>query len=171
MKQPTTAAGWRLALATLLTTLCGCGPLATSPSWAGGGMAVTGPLRLEAEESQLALEQERLATEPKEIGARHILVMHADSQRKPDEVTRTREQAFKRAQQCLQKLRAGEDFIKLVEAYSDEPGAVERGGDLGMFKRDVMVKDFADAAFALKVGEVSEVVETGFGYHIIKRTR
>ena len=116
-------------------------------------------------------QQERLASEPEEIGARHILVMHAQSQHKPESVQRTREQAHARAQECLRKLRAAGDFVKLVKEYSDEPGAVERGGDLGVFKRDTMVKDFADAAFALKVGEVSEVVETGFGYHIIKRTR
>jgi NIMA-interacting peptidyl-prolyl cis-trans isomerase 1 len=170
MKPRSTPTIWLLTSASALA-LCGCGALATSPSWVGGGMAITGPLRMEQEETQISLERERLASQPDEIGARHVLVMHAESQHKPEGVQRTREQAFARAQECLKKLRAGGDFVKLVKEYSDEPGAVERGGDLGMFKRDVMVKDFADAAFALKVGEVSEVVETGFGYHIIKRTR
>jgi len=58
----------------------------------------------------------------------------------------------------------------MVKAYSDEPGAVERAGDLGVFDRSQMVKPFADMAFALKVGEVSEIVETVYGFHIIKRT-
>jgi parvulin-like peptidyl-prolyl isomerase len=151
--------------------LAGCAAIATSPSWTGGGMAVSGPLRLEQEEAAQEADKKRLAEEPEEIGARHILVMHAESQAKPEGVTRTREQAKARAQECLIKLRGGADFTAMVKEYSDEPGAADRAGDLGVFKRDVMVKDFADAAFALKVGEVSEVVETGFGFHIIMRTK
>jgi parvulin-like peptidyl-prolyl isomerase len=58
----------------------------------------------------------------------------------------------------------------MVKEYTDEPGGAERGGDLGVFDRGLMVKPFADAAFALKVGEVSEVVETKYGFHVIKRT-
>ncbi len=158
-----------LALATLLCSACAA--ITTSPSWVGGGMANTGPLfppaEMEPEEAQPTLGSER----PDEIGARHVLVMHVDSQAKPEEVTRSREEALARVKECLHKLRSGADFTEMVIAYSDEPGAAERAGDLGVFRQEVMVKAFADAAFTLKVGEISEIVETDYGFHIIKRTR
>jgi parvulin-like peptidyl-prolyl isomerase len=96
--------------------------------------------------------------------------MHAQSKSKPDHVTRSRDQAKRRATECLAKIRAGADFDEMVKEYTDEPGGVERGGDLGVFERSQMVKGFADVAFSLKVGEVSDLVETVYGFHIIKRT-
>ena len=157
--------------AALLLGTVSCGSLATTPSWVGGGMAVTGPLRLEQAEKREEAERKRVAAEPDEIGARHILVMHRESQAKPEGLERTREEARARAQEALRKVREGADFSEMVRLYSDEPGAAERGGDLGVFRREVMVQAFSDAAFALRVGEVSEVVETAYGFHIIKRTR
>jgi peptidyl-prolyl cis-trans isomerase NIMA-interacting 1 len=151
--------------------VAGCGALATSPSWVGGGLAVTGPVRVENEEAVERADRAKLASQPQQVGARHVLVMHASSRAKPDNVTRTRQQALDRAQECLRKARAGVDFSELVAKYSDEPGAAERGGDLGLFKRDAMVQAFSDAAFALKVGEISEVVETPYGFHVIQRTQ
>ncbi|WP_061628155.1 peptidylprolyl isomerase [Sorangium sp. So ce296] len=147
-----------------------CGTLATSPSWVGGGLAVSAPIRAAEEDAAQERERALVASQPKQIGARHILVMHDGSKSRPEGVRRTRDEARARAQEALLKIRGGAAFEDVVAEYSDEPGAKERGGDLGVFERGVMVKGFADVAFALKVGEVSEVVETPFGFHIIKRT-
>jgi peptidyl-prolyl cis-trans isomerase NIMA-interacting 1 len=159
-----------LALLALPLLSTACGTLATSPSWVGGGLAVSAPVRAAEEDAVQQREREVVAKQPSEIGARHILVMHAGSKSKPDTIHRTREEARARAQEALLKIRGGASFDQAVAEYSDEPGAADRGGDLGVFDRTVMVKTFADAAFSLKIGEVSEIVETPFGFHIIKRT-
>lgn len=159
----------RLLPLVLLAT--GCGAVATGPSWVGGGMAMTGPARIAQQEAAWAAARAKVDAEPDEISARHVLVMHKASQARPDGVTRSREEALARAQECLEKVRAGADFNDLVNEYSDEPGAPQRQGDLGSFKRGTMVQSFSDAAFSLKVGEVSDIVETSYGFHVIKRTR
>lgn len=66
------------------------------------------------------------------------------------------------------KIAAGESFSKLAQQYSIDVSK-KRGGDLGLFGRGVMVKDFEKAAFALEKGQISDIVKTQFGYHIIKR--
>ena len=148
----------------------GCTTLATSPAWVGGARAEGAPTRIAQQEAELERESREAAREPKRIGARHILVMHTGSERKPEGIQRTPEEAKVRAQEALAKIRAGANFDDLVGEYSDEPGAKERKGDLGVFEKKVMVKAFAEVAFKLEVGQVSEVVETPFGYHVIKRT-
>jgi parvulin-like peptidyl-prolyl isomerase len=102
------------------------------------------------------------------IHAAHILLMYKGVQRAPATVTRTKEEANKHIKELLKKINDGADFAELARLYSDCPSS-QRGGDLGNFQRGAMVKPFEDAAFALKVGEVSDVVETQFGFHIIKR--
>jgi hypothetical protein len=157
----------------VVAILCasGCAPLATSPSWAGGGLQVTGPVGVpDVEPAVTSAASVDPTASAETIGARHILVMHADSQARPEGVLRTREQALQRAEEALAKLKAGADFGAMVDAYSDEPGAAERAGDLGKFGRNAMVKPFSDAAFKLKVGELSGIVETRYGFHVIKRT-
>ena len=158
------------AAAAAALTISGCTALATTPSWVGGGMAVTAPERAAEEDARNSVEREKVAKQPAEIGAKHILVMHAGSDRKPEGVKRSREEARKLAEACLLKIRGGAEFDAVVQQCTDEPGAKDRGGDLGVFERTAMVKAFGDVAFGLKVGEVSEIVETPFGFHIIKRT-
>jgi len=76
--------------------------------------------------------------------------------------------ARQKAEDLLKRVRAGEDFTALAKEFSEDPGSRAQGGDLGWFGRGQMIKEFEDAAFALKQGEVSGVVESPFGYHIIK---
>lgn len=68
----------------------------------------------------------------------------------------------------LLRARDGEDFSKLAKEYSEDPGSKDKGGNLGYFSRRQMVQPFDETAFNLKVGEISDIVETQFGYHIIK---
>ncbi len=111
------------------------------------------------------------ADAPTEIEASHVLVMYRGSMRAPPNVTRTKEEAQARARTVLQRARAGGDFAALAREFSDEPGAGDRGGSLGRFGRGVMVGAFGQAAFSLRAGQVSDLVETPFGYHVIKRSR
>ncbi len=148
----------------------GCTSLATGPTWTHASLAGSAPERVKREEALLREEAAKRAKEPRTIGAKHILVMHDKSERKPENVHRTKEEARKRANDALARIRKGADFDDMVTLYSDEPGAAERHGDLGVFQKKDMVHGFAEAAFNIDVGQVSEVVETPFGFHIIKRT-
>ncbi|HEY0305724.1 MAG TPA: peptidylprolyl isomerase, partial [Longimicrobiales bacterium] len=97
------------------------------------------------------------------IKARHVLL------RLPGDATPAqRDSVTKLAQAIRDRARKGEDFAGLARQYSQEPGAQQSGGDLGFFGRGQMVAPFEEAAFAMKVGDVSDVVETPFGLHIIK---
>jgi len=110
------------------------------------------------------------AAAPDQISAQHLLVQYKGSMRAAPSVERTKEQAKARAEEALKKAKGGGNFDALVGEYSDEPGAAQRKGQLGKFSRQMMVKEFSDAAFKLKVGELSGIVETSFGFHVIKRS-
>ncbi len=91
---------------------------------------------------------------------RHILFQVSDP--KDDAAVKAK------AEQILKRAQAGEDFAKLAAEYSQDPGSAHQGGDLGMSDRRVWVAPFADAAFAMQVGEIRGLVRTQFGYHILK---
>jgi protein-disulfide isomerase len=105
------------------------------------------------------------------FGAKHLLVMYRGSTRAPEGLTRTRRQAQILAQSIRKKLKQGAKFEDLVKEFSDEPGAAARGGDLGQFPRGRMVDEFQAALEGTAVNEISEVVETTFGFHVILRTK
>jgi peptidyl-prolyl cis-trans isomerase D len=99
---------------------------------------------------------------PKTVKARHILIK-VDPQADEKNV----EQARQKALEILKLAREGRDFAELAKQYSEGPTAAN-GGDLGVFRKDAMVKPFAEQAFAMKAGDISEPVQTRFGWHIIK---
>jgi peptidyl-prolyl cis-trans isomerase C len=96
-------------------------------------------------------EQVKTMKSAQEVKARHILVENEDE-----------------AKTAVERLKKGEDFAKLAGELSKDPGSGKEGGDLGWFEKDRMVPEFAEAAFKLDKGGVSEIVKTQFGFHIIK---
>jgi peptidyl-prolyl cis-trans isomerase C len=72
------------------------------------------------------------------------------------------------AKAAVERLKKGEDFAKVAAELSKDPGSGKEGGDLGWFTKDRMVPEFAEAAFKLKKGEISEPVKSQFGWHVIK---
>jgi len=103
----------------------------------------------------------------KEVKANHLLICWSGAQSCTSNLSK--EDARKKIDE-LKAQATKENFVDLVKANSSEPGASESGGDLGWFGKGMMVKPFEDATFAMKVGEISEVIETQFGYHLIYKT-
>ena len=104
-----------------------------------------------------------------EVKASHILISTLDENNKELSAEKKKE-AKKKAEDVLKKAKAGDEFAALAKEYSDDKGSGSEGGDLGFFGKGKMVPEFEEAAFSLKVGEISEIVESQFGYHIIKVT-
>ena len=107
-------------------------------------------------------ENQKLFTKKEQVQASHILIkVNADA----DEATKAEARA--KIDKAAQRVKNGEDFATVAKEVSEGPSNT-KGGDLGYFQRGQMVKPFEDAAFGLEPGQVSDVVETSFGYHIIK---
>ena len=104
-----------------------------------------------------------LFTDEQQVRARHILfsVSENDSNEAKAETRTT-------ALGVLERAREGEDFASLAEEFSQDEGTAEQGGDLGFFGRGRMVEPFEEVAFSLDVGQISDLVETTFGFHVIK---
>jgi peptidyl-prolyl cis-trans isomerase D len=106
-------------------------------------------------------ENEEQFSSPEEVRASHILFRLDD---------RDEAEVRKQAEAVLKRARAGQDFAKLANEFTEEEIGRTRGGDLDFFGRGQMAPEFEQAAFALKPGEVSDIVQTQFGLHIIKLT-
>ncbi|MCP5057228.1 MAG: hypothetical protein GY937_10940 [bacterium] len=125
--------------------------------------AVQALLDNEAEQLQEAYEKRRSEFDrPEEVRARHILIRKAED---GDEASGAA--ADEKLEAALARLEGGEAFADVAAELSDDPGSQARGGDLGFFSRGRMVKEFEDVAFNLEPGQVSDVVESSFGRHII----
>jgi peptidyl-prolyl cis-trans isomerase D len=121
--------------------------------------------RITVEEDQISSYYDDNLTEfqvPERRRARHILFRAA-----PDDPDDIHQEQLAKAEEILEKARSGEDFAALATQHSEGPTAAN-GGDLGFFTQGQMVKPFNDAVFSMEPGEISEVVKTDFGYHIIK---
>jgi peptidyl-prolyl cis-trans isomerase C len=100
--------------------------------------------------------------QPEQVKASHILIKVGPQADEPQKAA-----ARKKIEEIQQRVQKGEDFAALAKEFSEGPSS-PKGGDLGYFRKGQMMKPFEEAAFALKPGEVSDMVETSFGYHLIK---
>ena len=123
---------------------------------------ITSKVVINVEESKAYYDKNpQMFKQPEQIKASHILIK-VDA--KADDAQKA--EARKKIEAVQQKLKDGGDFAALAKEYSEGPSSA-KGGDLGYFKRGQMVKPFEEAALALKPNEVSDIVETRFGYHLI----
>ena len=102
-----------------------------------------------------------------QVRASHILLMYEGSA--SSSADRSKEEAAEQIGELRAQIEAGASFADVARDNSDCPSGAQ-GGDLGMFGRGQMVPEFETAAFSMEVGELSDVVETAFGYHLIQRT-
>ena len=102
------------------------------------------------------------------VTASHILLKTIDDN--GNELSdEKKKEAKKKAEEALKKVKSGEDFAQVAKEYSEDSTA-SNGGELGTFGRGQMVSEFENAAFSMKPGEISDIIKTQYGYHIIKVT-
>ncbi len=135
----------------------------------GLGMGQVYPKVIDTTDAYVVAEVVETKAADPEIQARHILIQYAGATGASTSTTMTKDEAKQRIEEIKKEV-TPQNFAELAKKYSQEPGADESGGDLGWFGKDVMVEDFEKAAYALKTGEISDVIETQFGYHLIYKT-
>lgn len=102
------------------------------------------------------------------VHTRHILIRYGGAHKAPEDLKRTKDEALALTRKVQDEVKGGGDFAKLATKYSED-GSKDDGGDLGVVGRGLFVPPYEKAAFALKPGEVSEPVETKYGFHLIER--
>ncbi len=123
--------------------------------------AVTANVKIADDEVRAAFDKDRTTYDkPAQIKVSHILLRVTDKNQEPV--------AQAKAKIALSKLADGDKFEDVAKKYSEDPGSAERGGDLGFVSRGTLVKEFEEVAWQLKPGQVSGLVKTQFGLHIIK---
>lgn len=105
--------------------------------------------------------QDSIGTIPEKVVIYHIF-------QNPKASEKLKKKFYDKAAALLDSIKAGKDFSELAKLYSDDPGSAKQGGDLGFVKKGVFYPEFEEAAFKLKVGELSGIVESPVGYHIIQ---
>ncbi len=157
-----------LAAVTLLALACSQEPEPTAPEPEAAPRTAAQVDDDAADTPSIAVGEQADHPDASRIAARHILVAHEGAARRPPHVQRDIAAARSRAEDLRERLEAGESFEELASDESDCSSADE-GGFLGAFGQGAMHPDFETAAFALPVGDVSGVVETPFGFHLILR--
>jgi len=107
-----------------------------------------------------------LFTDPEQIKISHILVQYGDQ----DTTKKTKEAALEKINMVAQKIKDGESFENMANKYSEDVNSNTLGGDIGYFSEGQLVAEFENVAFTLETGEISDVVETEYGFHLIKVT-
>jgi NIMA-interacting peptidyl-prolyl cis-trans isomerase 1 len=121
------------------------------------------------------LEQlEKYLNQPSKVKASHLLIKHSGSRRpaswKSEHITRSKEEAIEILKQHQKRIQSGEATLEQIASTESDCSSAKRGGDLGYFEKGQMQPKFEQAAFGLDVGEMSGIVETDSGVHLILRT-
>jgi hypothetical protein len=155
-------------------SLLGCSDK-TSPQPAGSASATTAAAAPTVTASASAEPPPSAAPKLPEreiAGAQHVLVAYKGAELADKAVTRSKADAKKRAEEALGKIKKDKmPFEEAAKKYSDDPGSKNIGGAIGNFEKNAMPEAFSKATFSMQVGDVSDVVETPRGFHVIKRTR